>query len=58
MRAIEALQKAIALRPNVAKTYIDLGLSYYFLGKEQEARAAFDKAKQLDPKINREQFPI
>ena len=56
--AIEVLEKAAELKPNIAKTQIDLGLSYYYVGQLELAKSSFDKAVQLDNTINRSQFPI
>ncbi|MFT6166242.1 MAG: lipopolysaccharide biosynthesis regulator YciM [Vicingaceae bacterium] len=56
--AIDVLKKAAQLKPNIAKTQIDLGLSYYYLGQLDLAKSSFDKAVQLDNSINRSQFPI
>jgi len=56
--AIEVLTKAMQLKPNVAKTHVDLGLSFYYSGQLEQAKASFDKAVQLDNSINRSQFPI
>ncbi len=56
--AIDVLIKAIQLKPTIAKTHIDLGLSYYFIGQTELAKASFDKAVQLDNSINRSQFPV
>ena len=56
--AIDVLKKAAQLKPNIAKTQIDLGLSYYYLGQLNLAKSSFDKAVQLDNSINRSQFPI
>tara|TARA_B110000046_G_scaffold88676_2_gene96796 strand:+ start:33114 stop:35081 length:1968 start_codon:yes stop_codon:yes gene_type:complete len=56
--AIDALKKAALFKPTSAKTQIDLGLSYYYVGQLEQARSCFDKAVQLDNSINRSQFPI
>lgn len=57
-KAIEVLTQALVIKPNVAKTYLDLGLSYYFSGDSAKAKMSFDKAKELDPSINRSQYPV
>lgn len=57
-KAIMVLEKAITIRPNTAKTYVDLGLSYFFNGENLRAKESFDKAKQLDPSLDRTQFPV
>ena len=56
--SIRVLSQAILLQPNVAKTHIDLGLSYFYSGQQELAKAEFDKAAQLDKSIKRSQFPI
>jgi len=56
--AIDVLIKAAELKPTIAKIQIDLGLSYYYLGRMELAKASFDKAVQLDQSINRSQFPV
>jgi len=56
--AIEVLEKAVKLRPQVAKTHIDLGLSYFYLENMEKAKAHFDRAKELDPDIDRNQLPV
>lgn len=56
--AIDVLKKAALFKPTSAKTQIDLGLSYYYVGQLEQARSSFDKAVQLDNSINRSQFPI
>ncbi|MDB4060366.1 glycosyltransferase family 39 protein [Vicingaceae bacterium] len=56
--AIDALEKAAKMNPTIAKTQIDLGLSYYYLGQLELAKSSFDKAVQIDNSINRSQFPI
>ena len=56
--AIDALEKAAKMNPIIAKTQIDLGLSYYYLGQLELAKSSFDKAVQIDNSINRSQFPI
>lgn len=55
--AIEVLSKALQLQPKVAKTHVDLGLSYYYSGQLEQAKTMFDKAVELDNSINRSQFP-
>lgn len=56
--AIKVLEKAASIKPNIAKVHIDLGLSYYYNGEKEKARAQFDQAVQLDSTIDRNQFPI
>lgn len=57
-KAVEVLQKASNIRPDIPKVHIDLGLSYYYLGQMEKAKVEFDLAKELDPSINRSQFPV
>ncbi len=42
------LQRAVELDPQYAQTYYDLGMVLENLGRRQEARAAFVRAKELD----------
>ncbi|MBL4708870.1 MAG: tetratricopeptide repeat protein, partial [Flavobacteriales bacterium] len=56
--AIEVLNQALQLQAKVAKTHVDLGLSYFYSGQLDQAKEMFDKAVQLDNTINRSQFPI
>lgn len=58
LAAINVLKKAAKLKPNVAKTQVELGLSYFNSGQLDLAKAAFDKAAELDSKIDRSQFPV
>src|SRR5271165_4018575 len=46
-KAISDFTEAIRLDPNYAKAYHNRGLSYSRLGKNAQAQADFDKAKQL-----------
>jgi tetratricopeptide (TPR) repeat protein len=48
-RAIESLQKCLALEPNNAAVYNELGRNYLKLRKYKEAYEAFEKATQIDP---------
>ncbi len=57
-KSIPVLHKAIELQPNLAINYIDLAISYYNLGQEEKAKLWMDKALQIDPSINRSQYPI
>ena len=57
-KAIEVLELALKQKPNLAKTHVDLGLSYYFTNQIEKAKAEFDRAAQLDSKIDRTQFPV
>src|SRR5712692_7490095 len=45
----EAYQKAIALKPEMAGYYNNLGNAYARLGKIDEAKAAYQKSAELDP---------
>jgi tetratricopeptide (TPR) repeat protein len=47
--AITALKKAIALEPENADMYFELGVAYNRLFQYQEAVKAFEKASELDP---------
>ncbi len=48
MEAIQAYLKASELQPS-AESYSNLGTSYFFLGKYDDARANFEKASNLRP---------
>ena len=56
--AIEVLEQAKTIKPSVAKTRVDLGLSYYYSGQLEKAKQSFDEAVQIDPNLNRSQYPI
>lgn len=56
--ALESLQKAIKIKNNIAQDYIDLAVSLYHLGMETEAKNYMDQAIKINPKINRENYPI
>jgi len=58
VKAIKVLEKAILIQPTIAKTYIDLGLSYFYAGQQELAKQTFDKAAELDNTLNRSQFPV
>ncbi len=47
--AIEDLESAIAVEPNVSKSFLFLGVSYLALDRRELARAALQKALNLDP---------
>ena len=49
--AIEMLTKAISLDPEYAPAYYQLGLALRKKGRNAEARKAFDRARQLDPRL-------
>ena len=48
-QALECFQAVIALHPKHIQSYGDIGLCYAYLGRQQEALAALDKALELDP---------
>lgn len=56
--AITVLQKATTIKPNSSKAFIDLGLSYFYNGQLEEAKRAFDRAKELDPNLERNKLPV
>jgi|SRR5690554_213349 len=58
VESIEVLEKALQINNREAKTYIELGLSYYHNGQLQKAKQSFDKATEINPDINRSNFPI
>jgi superkiller protein 3 len=47
--AVTALKKAVALEPENADMYYELGVAYNHLFQYQEAVKAFEKATELDP---------
>lgn len=49
-RAVESLEKCLALEPENAAIYNELGRNYLKLKKYKEAYASFEKASQLEPK--------
>lgn len=51
--AIIAYRKILALKPNDASVYNDLGLALHYSDKPDEAVAALKKATALDPKLQR-----
>lgn len=56
-KAIEVLNKAIDIRPDLAKSHVDLGLSYYLNGQFPQAKQAYAKALELDPTLDSSKFP-
>lgn len=54
--AIDDFTKAIAFAPENAKAYELRSLVYQRLGKQEEARADFAKARQLDPTTTDQKF--
>lgn len=49
-QAMDMLNKAIALDPNNDQLYYALGTAYEKLGKGDEAKAAYEKATQINPR--------
>ena len=49
-RAVESLEKCLALEPENAAVYNELGRNYLKLKKYKEAYASFEKASQIEPK--------
>jgi len=49
--AIEPLQKFLAEKDDFAYAHFQLGYAYTALGRSKEARAEYEKALQLDPKM-------
>jgi len=47
-KGLEAAQKAVALNPNVERSHTVLGFAYLLQVKTTEAKAAFEKAHELD----------
>ena len=48
---LELLQRFIALYPNDAATYSNMGIALVFLGRNDEALQRFDQALSLDPTL-------
>jgi len=48
-KALTGLQKVVAMNPTNTQSYGNMGICYAYLGRKQEALAAFDKALELDP---------
>ena len=55
-RAIEAYEKALALKPNNAPVLTDLGVMYRRTQKPREAIKRFDQAIAADPKLEQPRF--
>lgn len=49
-RAVESLEKCLALEPENAAVYNELGRNYLKLKKHKEAYDSFEKASQIEPK--------
>ena len=49
--AVDKFKRVIALDPNSARAYDNLGLTYDMLGRTEDARAAFTKATELNRKL-------
>ncbi|MYC69347.1 MAG: tetratricopeptide repeat protein [Gemmatimonadetes bacterium] len=48
---LELLQRFVALHPNDAATYSNMGIALVFLGRNDEALRSFDQALSLDPTL-------
>jgi len=48
-QALEGFQAVIALNPTHTQSYGNMGICYAYLGRKQEALAAFERALALDP---------
>jgi tetratricopeptide (TPR) repeat protein len=49
LSALEGFQAVIALHPTHTQSYGNMGICYAYLGRKQEALAAFERALALDP---------
>jgi Flp pilus assembly protein TadD len=49
--AIEMFEKAIGLDPECAPAHYQLGLALRKKGRQAEAQQAFNRARQLDPRL-------
>lgn len=56
-KSIQLLERTIGQFPNNAQLWINLGLAYTEVGTIEAAKAAFDRAVLINPKLNRGQFP-
>ena len=52
-KAIDDYTEAIKLNPNLAETYYNRGISFYYTGDYQLALKDYDKAIELDPNNQR-----
>ena len=50
--AIGLYKQAIAVDPLRADSYLELGYGLYFVGRYEEARAALQKAQELNPRLS------
>jgi uncharacterized Ntn-hydrolase superfamily protein len=50
-KAIVIIKKAIELNPHSDDTYVQLGMVYKKMGKEQETETAFKKATRINPRM-------
>lgn len=57
-KALDVLVRAKEIRPKDANVYVNLGLSYFYTNQLELAQEAFDQASELNPQIDRSQFPI
>ena len=48
---LELLQRLLALHPNDAATYSNMGIALFYLGRNDEALKSFDQALSLDPTL-------
>jgi tetratricopeptide (TPR) repeat protein len=48
-KAIAGFEKTIAINPNSAPTFGNLGICYMYLGENEKALAAYDRAIEIDP---------
>lgn len=56
--SIRILNESIVRSPNNHQFYMNLGMNYFEIGEVEKAKNSFDKAVQLNPKLNRSQFPV
>ncbi len=47
--AIEFFERAISIKPDIAITYVNLGVAQLNIGLEEDAQINFNKAVQIDP---------
>ena len=51
LEAIECYKKALGLKPAYTDVYIDLGLSYEYLGQKQNALESYERSIKINPKF-------